>query len=341
MQATVDRIRGAARAAGFELTRDQARVAEALAFSPRGVYAHGPVGRGKTWVADAFWREGPRVKTLRVHAHALLDALHRAVFLRHEEVRAAREAAAPPAGPADGDGPADPGPAARRDPLDEAIGDVLGDARAVFIDDLQIVDPAEARLVGRILAHALARGVRIVATSNHAPEDLLADPEWHRLAEPAIRLIRDHLTVIDVAGGDDFRARASGGGFAAGTWRVAAGGSPGPAAALLRAEGRTFPAVATADGALTITFAQLCEAATSARDYLAWARRFGAWTILDVPPLATVDPAAHQRFITVVDVLADADVRLDVVARRTRVETLDAPPLPGSVRLASRLLLLG
>ncbi|NHI16161.1 AFG1/ZapE family ATPase [Microbacterium excoecariae] len=339
MQATVDRIRGAARAEGFELTPDQARVAEALAFSPRGVYAHGPVGRGKTWVADAFWRAAAPPGALRVHAHALLDALHRAVFARHEERRAARDAGG--GRPADEDRAADPLPDPPADPVDEAIGDVLGGARALLIDDLQIVDPAEARLVGRILSHARAHDVRIVATSNYAPEDLLADPEWHRLAEPAIRLIRDHLTVVELAGGDDFRAHGAGGGFASGSWRVVPDAATLPARAALRAEGRTFAAVSAADGALTITFAQLCEAVTSTRDYLAWARRFGAWTILDVPPLARVDPAAHQRFITVVDVLADADVRLDVVARRTRAETLDAPPLPGSARLASRLLLLG
>jgi cell division protein ZapE len=73
---------------------------------------------------------------------------------------------------------------------------------------------------------------------------------------------------------------------------------------------------------LHFTFAQLCQAATAVMDYLALSERYAVW-LLDEVPLATVGPAAQQRFINVIDVLYEKQIRLLLVTR-CDLETLVA-----------------
>ncbi len=50
-------------------------------------------------------------------------------------------------------------------------------------------------------------------------------------------------------------------------------------------------------------------------DYLALSERYAVWLLDEVPPLATVGPAAQQRFINVIDVLYEKQIRLLLVTR--------------------------
>ncbi|GAB2725666.1 AFG1/ZapE family ATPase [Arthrobacter bambusae] len=44
--------------------------------TPRSVYLHGPVGRGKSWLMDSFYRQLPGRKR-RIHFHDFFRQLHR------------------------------------------------------------------------------------------------------------------------------------------------------------------------------------------------------------------------------------------------------------------------
>jgi cell division protein ZapE len=65
---------------------------------------------------------------------------------------------------------------------------------------------------------------------------------------------------------------------------------------------------------LTATFAQLCEQPVSVHDYLGLAREYDRWRLLGVPAPEDIDDQSFQRFAFLVDVLVDADLRLDVTA---------------------------
>jgi cell division protein ZapE len=68
------------------------------------------------------------------------------------------------------------------------------------------------------------------------------------------------------------------------------------------------------EGILTATFAQLCEQPVSVHDYLGLTQAYDHWRLLGVPAPEDIDGQAFQRFAFLVDVLVDADQRLDVTA---------------------------
>jgi cell division protein ZapE len=230
---------------------------------------------------------------------------------------------------------------------------MLGGARILFFDEFHVHDPGDGMLVTRALREIFARGVLLVATSNYAPEDLLPDPMFHHLFEPAISLITERMSVLELAGPVDYRTlrpanRAAG--YAAGHALV-----PGTAAQLASAgleeplpaeETRVqptthaFSARRAAGGQLWFRFADLCEAPSATSDYLELAASYRHWVLSSIPALEDASPSGWKRFGNLVDVLYDQDVRLDLIgaAGIEPVRVLDHPV--DAARLGSRLAAL-
>ncbi|GHD05064.1 cell division protein ZapE [Zhihengliuella salsuginis] len=313
---------GGLEAGGRTLDPGQRSAVEQLtAPHARGVYLFGGVGRGKTWMADACFAAAPGPKR-RVHMHSFLAEINAAV-------------------------------AARADPAAEAIAGLVGEARFLFIDEFHVHDVGDAMLIRRLLDVLLRARIGLVATSNYAPEDLLPNPLFHHHMLPAIEQIRAHLAVVEVVPGTDYRVAGSAeGGFAAGAWTAAPGDGARPAGR--RDDGgrggdvvvlgsRTVP-VRAADagrGVLSGTFAQLCEAPLSAADYVTLASRYSRWELTDVPGPGEIDEQGFQRFAHLVDVLVDAQHRLDVTAGLPLEQWAEPGGMPrDAARFLSRLSLL-
>ncbi|XPP27972.1 MAG: cell division protein ZapE [Leucobacter sp.] len=318
------------------LALDRVRAAADASASPRGLYVHGPVGRGKSWLLGAWFEAHPEPRKLRVHFHAFLDRLHREVFAQRQ--------AMPP-----GEG----------DPLEAAFARLLGESRLLFFDEFHVHDPGDARLLTRLLEYVFEREMVLIATSNYAPRELMPSPVWHHLFERGIALILERMEAFALDGPVDYRtvsARGSGG-FASGLWRAQApaqadaqddadagrGGAAGPtgSGAELVVQGRSFTVSHATEDELRATFAELCEAPLSIIEYLAWAERFDRWTITEVPAAGAIDVQALQRFANLVDVLVEADVRLTVLSAQALPEFVSAAAaLPDAGRMRSRLSLL-
>ncbi|GGF39872.1 hypothetical protein GCM10010922_14040 [Microbacterium sorbitolivorans] len=363
----IQRIHDDAAAGGFALDAAQLRALDALADPSVGVYLSGPAGRGKSWLADAWFRHAPSPNKRRVHFHAFLDELHRAVFARQTALRSggspknvasrsderhflATHRVVITSGP---DSTRDVLAAAPVDPVGDAIADVVGDAALLVFDEFHLHDPADALLLTKLLQHAAARGTRVVATSNYSPDELLPDPVFHDMAEPAIRLIAETMRHVRLDGATDYRRVSSlpggagsagdplaGRGFAAGAWVADPPAGVPDGSETVRVRDRDFEVV-SAQGELWITFDQLCSAATSAIEYLDWAERFGRWIVLDVPGFDGLVEAPRQRFVTAIDVLVDRDVEAVFVSPLTREEFAEsAAGTRDAERLLSRLALL-
>lgn len=259
-------------------------VEQLTAAHDRGVYLFGGVGRGKTWMADACFAAAAGPKR-RVHMHSFLAEINAAV-------------------------------AARAEPAADAIARLIGEARLLFIDEFHVHDVGDAMLIRRLLDVLLRARIGLVVTSNYAPEDLLPNPLFHHHMLPAIEQIRAHLAVVEVVPGTDYRVAGSAdGGFAAGAW-TAGRRDDGWDGDVVVLGSRTVPVRAADAGrcVLSGTFAQLCEAPLSAADYVALASRYSRWELTGVPAPGEIDEQGFQRFAYLVDVLVDAQHRLDVTA---------------------------
>ncbi|WP_238419261.1 cell division protein ZapE [Gordonia sp. 'Campus'] len=329
--AIVTAISAAAIDAGIELDTQQRLLVDRLAnlhferhrtrrsSSRRGLYIYGSAGRGKTWLADAFYDATPTPRKVRIHFHSFFDELHRRAHEHRNHPQS----------------------------LHLSIDDVIGDSELLYFDELHVHDAGDARLLTRLLEYVLARRITVLATSNYAPDDLMPNPIWHHLFEPGITMIKDHFDVHHLNGETDYRSSARGDaiGFAAGRWTTVLPSdrlSEDTGTVALTVRGRRFEVHSERDGCLQASFAQLCGAPVSTMEYLTWARMYPRWTITEIPTFDRADNEAQQRFINLVDVLVDEDVAVTFTSSHTLPVfcTAATASRPDAFRMISRLRLI-
>lgn len=292
---------------------------------PGGVYLHGPVGRGKTWLVDVLLEQLDGAGVLRLHAYDAARRLHRG-FARHS---------------------GSPGA------TDRAIDELLEGVRLLFLDELHAHDPGDAMLLSRLLLALPEHGAVLVATSNYPPRGLLPDPRHHSLVLPLVGALERHCDVVEVAGPIDHRAHGHGGaraGWSSGGWAVP--GSASQRAALrvavpdlqdrvrLDVGGRPLWALSATDGCVQLDFTELCAGPTSVGDLLELADRCHTVVVSQVPPLASVHVDVQRRFGDLVDVFWDRDVRLVVLAAAPLLQVVAEVAITDHQRMVSRLQLL-
>jgi cell division protein ZapE len=293
-----------------------------------GVYLWGDVGRGKTWLMDAFVANLHREKVLRLHSHVFFRDLHAAIG-RHR---------------------------GRRTVMNHAVTELLEGSTTVAFDELHVHDAGDAMLLAPLIRELVRRRVLWVATSNYPPEQLLGNPLYHHLFVPAIQLIRRYMHVLHIDGPTDHRigqaavspsatGRFSSGawlvGDTAGDWRSHQLDEPAESHVDLPLGSRVVRAHAVDGRTVWFHFSDLVEGRLSAADYLDLASRFTTWVLLGTPVLRCASEAARQRFVALVDVLCDQDRRLVLAGapapERIFEGVVDLPDLP---RVMSRLELL-
>ena len=260
---------------------------------PRGVYFWGGVGRGKSFLMDAFYAALPYRRKTRVHFHAFMRSVH-------EELRTLKR---------------------EEDPLSTVAARIARRYRVVCFDEFHVSDVADAMILGRLLSALFANGVVFVMTSNYRPEDLYPNGLQRQNLLPTIALLHQWLDVIEVDGGTDYRLRelehanvyytplseAVDAELTARFERM----RPGPDEDLwLSIESRTLKARARAGSLVWFDFTTLCEGPRSQLDYLELARRFAVVFVSGVPRLTPDMGNPARRFTWLVDVFYDHRVKL-------------------------------
>jgi cell division protein ZapE len=261
--------------------------------APRGVYLCGGVGRGKSFLMDAFYATVRIRRKTRVHFHAFMRDVH-------AELATLRR---------------------REDPLAEVAARIAHRWRLVCFDEFHVSDIADAMILGRLLDPLFSLGVVFVMTSNYRPAALFPHGLQRERFLPTIALLESWLDVVEVDAGVDYRLRAL---EHMPIYHVPAG--PASAAALERAfeamkigpdedpklaiEGRTIVARRRAGSVVWFDFAALCDGPRSQRDYLELARRFAVIVVSGIPRLSPADADRARRFTWLVDILYDHRVKL-------------------------------
>jgi cell division protein ZapE len=279
---------------------------------PRGVYLYGPVGRGKSMVMDLFFDSAPVTRKRRVHFHAFMAEIHNLLDAWRWSGPAERRVTF---GQTQGD-----------DPIPPVAALVAQQARLLCFDEFHVVDIADAMILARLFEALWAEGVVIVATSNRIPDALYENGLNRQLFLPFIKELKARTDVVAVAGPKDFRRDrlrgrqvyfASDGpdgrsGFDA-LWSSLTDDAAETGAAL-EVAGRKISLPRTIGGHLRSSFASLCGAALGSQDYLAIAERFHTVFLEGVPRLAPDNRNEASRFVSLVDALYEAKVKLAVLA---------------------------
>jgi len=264
---------------------------------PKGAYLWGPVGRGKSFLMDAFYLCVPLERKRRVHFHHFMREIHREL----DEVRGTE------------------------DPIAAVAERTARRYRLICFDEFHVSDIADAMILGRYLEQVMARGVEFVMTSNYSPDGLYPNGLQRERFLHAIDFIKQHLDVVGVDNGTDYRR------LKMERMQVYHIGSDAPLAAIfndlrdveeehqpLDVEGREIPYRKRAGGLVWFDFQVLSGGARSYADYVDLARRFHTVMLSNVPRMSPKNSDAARRFTWLVDVFYDDRVNLIVSA--------EAPP---------------
>lgn len=275
------------------------RLFKAAPQAPLGLYLWGGVGRGKSMMMDMFVEtlEGAgTIAVRRVHFHAFMQEIHSGM---HE---------------------------ARKSGVDDAIAPVAAkvakSVRVLAFDEMQITDITDAMIVGRLFEALFKAGVVVVVTSNRLPDDLYLNGLNRQLFLPFIDLLKTKLVVWEMASAQDYRQ-----GLLAGSpvyftpndersrqqmnavWRELIG--PGRSEPLiLKVKKRDVVLESFRNGAARATFFELCGRPLGPADYLAIAAAIKVLVLEDIPRLGRSNFNEAKRFVTLIDALYEAKVRL-------------------------------
>jgi len=277
---------------------------------PRGRYIWGAVGRGKSLLMDIFFNNTAVARKRRVHFHEFMAQTHdRIGALRSADERTRRRHHGA-------------NPKAPDDPMPPVAYDIAQSARLLCFDEFQVSDIADAMLLGRLFEALFARGVVVVATSNRHPDDLYKDGLNRQLFAPFIALLKAQIDIFQLDAREDYRldrlmgARVYhsplGAGAAAamdGAWAAMIAGAR-ETADRIPVRGRDVIAPRTARGLARFTFAELCETALGASDYIAIARRYSAVFLDAIPQMSPEQRNEAKRFVTLIDALYENRTKL-------------------------------
>lgn len=262
---------------------------------PKGLYLWGGVGRGKSMMMDLFVQTLEGIPARRVHFHAFMQEIHSAM---HE---------------------------ARKTGVDDAIAPVAkavsSSVRLLAFDEMQITDITDAMIVGRLFQALFADGVVVITTSNRVPDDLYKHGLNRDLFVPFIDLIKEKMVVHELVSPTDYRQDRLAGSPVYFTpvnaesreamnavWRDLAGGEAGPLT--LRVKGRDVVIPMFRNGVGRARFHGLCGQPLGPADYLAIAEAVKVLMLDDIPTLGRSNFNEAKRFVTLVDALYEARVRL-------------------------------
>jgi len=311
-------LRQAAAQHGFHLDPAQQRVAEAFQRlagelgnnggmlgrllgrrrAVRGIYLWGPVGRGKSFLMDEFFRLVPRAAKRRIHFHRFMQGVH-------HELRALQGQA---------------------EPL-SAIAQRMAEAtRLLCLDEFHITDIGDAMLMRGLLTGLFERGIALVTTSNEHPDELYQHGLQRAQFEPAIDLLKERTEIIELDGAQDYRLRAL---ERAGVYHSPLGpaadrhlqqafegvaGEHGEDDVLVEIDGRAIRALQLAPGTAWFDFKELCEGPRGTGDYIELARRYHTVLLSGVRQFAPGMAESMRRFTWLIDEFYDRPVKLIIAA---------------------------
>jgi len=295
---------------------------------PRGMYIHGSVGVGKSFLMDLFYAsvdvpgddsrcsnnsrrlKHAKITKRRVHFHEFMLEVHHRIFVYKQ-----------------------------KHPRDDAIPiiaqQLAQEAQLLCFDEFQVTDVADAMILKRLFLFLLDWNVVVVATSNRSPDALYEGGLNRSLFLPFIDLLKHRFDIISMEdSAKDYRleTRADGQSYfwsnkdvlgdnngdnsmQAQLREIFGGTAPGTEAEVIEVLfGRTVQVARFNDRCAWFDFSELCYQPLGAADYLSLCKRFPVLILDHVPQLDANQLDEARRFVTLIDVCYESRTRLVLAA---------------------------
>jgi cell division protein ZapE len=289
-----------------------------------GMYIHGGVGRGKTFLMDLFYQSLPFAEKQRLHFHHFMQQVH-------QQLNALKSTA---------------------DPLDVICERFAKGTRVLCFDEFFVSDIGDAMLLSGLLEGLFSRGVTLISTSNVPPDGLYKDGLQRQRFLPAIALLKNNCHVIKLDAAQDYRLRAL---TQAHIYIEQASANAGESElekifatlvstevqknVALDIEDRVIMAKRQSGDVVWFEFADLCEGPRSAADYIEIAREFQTVLLSNVPIFTSNQEDGARRFMFLIDEFYDRKVNLILSAAAKPTELYQGQKFQFEfARTASRLI---
>lgn len=269
-----------------------------------GLYLWGGVGRGKTYLVDAFFDCLPFKRKLRVHFHRFMQRVHAELAALEGE----------------------------KNPLEIVADGLAREARVLCFDEFFVTDIGDAMILGGLMQALFGRGVTLVATSNIEPQYLYENGLQRQRFLPVIAMLERYTQVVNVDAGTDYRLRTlqraelyhypldedADRSLTDSFERLAP--EPGKHWERLQVNNRYITCRRLADDVAWFDFAELCDGPRSQNDYIELARIFHAVLVSGVPEFTAGKDDQARRFVNLVDEFYDRNVKLVLAAEKPLLE---------------------
>ena len=294
---------------------------------PRGIYIHGPVGVGKSFLMDLFYasvnvpdddsrcqndsHKQAKITKRRVHFHEFMLDVHHRIFVYKQKHP-------------------------RGDAIPIVAQQLAQEAQLLCFDEFQVTDVADAMILKRLFLLLMDWNVVVVATSNRAPVDLYKGGINRSLFLPFIDMLKHTFDIISMEGSTkDYRLETQADGqsyfwsnkdihgetnsnnnIQAQLKEIFGGTASGAEDETITVLfGRTVQVARLNDQCAWFYFSELCYQPLGAADYISLCDRFPVIILERVPQLDANHLDEARRFVTLIDTCYESRTRLVLTAQ--------------------------
>jgi protein AFG1 len=298
---------------------------------PRGMYIHGSVGVGKSFLMDLFYasvnvpdddsccnndthshsHKHAKITKRRVHFHEFMLDVHHRIFVYKQKHP-------------------------RGDAIPIIAQQLAQEAQLLCFDEFQVTDIADAMILKRLFLLLLDWNVVVVATSNRSPDALYEGGINRSLFLPFIEILKHTSDIISMEDSrKDYRLETRAGGqsyfwsnkddhgdnninnnMQAQLEEIFGGTASGTEAEIIPVLfGRTVQVARLNDRCAWFDFSELCYQPLGAADYISLCRRFPVLIMDRVPQLDANHLNEARRFVTLIDACYESRTRLVLAAQ--------------------------
>ena len=292
---------------------------------PQGMYIHGSVGVGKSFLMDLFYASVnahnescdhdhslkiAKITKRRVHFHEFMQDIHHRMFVYKQKH---------PQG----------------DAIPIIAQELAQEAQLLCFDEFQVTDIADAMILKRLFLLLLDCNVVVVATSNRSPDTLYEGGINRSLFLPFIEMLKHRFDIISMEDSPkDYRLDTQpydqsyfwsntdvhadnnrSDHIQAQLEKIFGSTSSETEAEVIHLLGRTVQVTRLNDRCAWFDFFELCYQPLGAADYLSLCKRFPVLIIDRVPQLDANHLDEARRFVTLIDACYESRTRLVLAAQ--------------------------